>query len=156
MALLAKLYDSGRGAERHALDADATLRAEDQVPVDVLVADLSTTGCLFVCAAPLAPGSEVTIGIAGVGRREATVVRALEQRYGCEFAVPLTPAEFAAAQNAPGGTIVNFPAWSPGASASDVDAPTAARLPGAVRLTVLAGVTAITWSAIIGVLAWLH
>ena len=45
MALIAKLYDNGRSAERHMLDADATVRGPDQVPVDVLVADLSLTGC---------------------------------------------------------------------------------------------------------------
>lgn len=154
MAMLAHLYDSGRAAERHALDADATLRGEDQLPIDILVADLSATGCLFVCAEELAPDAEITIGIAGVGRRQARIVRALGQRYGCAFAVALTEAEAAAARTASGGTIVDFPVWPH--PSTEEDLPSVAKLSGRVRLAVLAGVTAAGWSAVVLAARLLH
>ena len=154
MAMLAHLYD-GRAAERHALDADATLRGEDQLPIDILIADLSATGCLFVCAEELAPDAEITIGIAGIGRRQARIVRALGQRYGCEFAVALTEAEAATARTASGGTIVDFPVWShPSTEAEDL--PSVAELSGRVRLAVLAGTTGAAWATVLLAVRLLH
>lgn len=126
MAMLAHLYNDGRAAERHALDADATLRGEDQLP----------------------------IGIAGVDRRRPRIVRALGQRYGCEFTVALTEAEAAAARTASGGTIVDFPVW-PHPSIKE-DLPGVAKLSRRVRLAVLAGTTAAVWAAVLPAVRLLH
>lgn len=149
MAMLAQLYDNGRTAERHPLGADATLRGEDQVPVDILVADLSATGCLFVCTEDLAPDADITIGIAGVGRRQGRVVRAQGQRYGCEFAVQLTEAEIVAARSDPASTIVDFPAWSHPLGKAEDDSTPGGKLAGPVRLAILIGATGIAWTAIL-------
>ncbi len=154
--MFAKLYDGGRATERHAIDADATLRTEDQVPVDVLVANLSMTGCLFVCAAPLDLGSDVTIGISGLGRRQVRIVRAMDQRYGCEFLEPLSEADIAAVVDAPGSTIVPYPAWPLVTVADGQEPPSAARLPGVVRLAILGGGTLGVWWAAIALLRGLH
>jgi len=156
MAMLAQLYDNGRAAERHALDADATLRGEDQVPVDILVADLSATGCLFVCVEEFAPDAEITIGIAGVGRRQAKIVRVMGSRYGCEFVTALTDLEIGTARTAPGGTIVDFPAWSGAVASDEIDLRDTAKLSGGIRLALLAGVTVIGWSVVIAAFAWLR
>lgn len=156
MALLAQLYGSGRAAERHVIDADATLRNHDRLPVDVLVADLSTTGCLFVCDEPLDIGAEITIGITGLGRRQARVMRALDQRYGCEFLVPLTQANVAAALKSPSGTIVHFSAWPLPGPGEEEGVPRVAKLPGPVRLAVLVGATIASWSAIIAAILHLR
>lgn len=155
MALLAQLYSSGRTAERHVIEADATLRSHDQAPVDVLVADLSTTGCLLVCAEPLALDCEITLGITGLGRRKARVVRALDHRYGCEFLAALTDTEVAAALTTPNGTIVHFPIW-PLDTASDEDLPCVDKLPGPIRLAVIIGATMAGWSTMIALIFWLR
>lgn len=155
MALLAKLYVSGRTAERRVIEADATLRQNDQVPVDVLVADLSTTGCLFLCDTPLASGDEISIGIAGLGRHQARVVRSMDQRYGCTFLTPLTDADVTAASGAPGETIVHFPTWSFGTVPEEESLPVT-RLPGPVRLVILIATVMGSWSALIALLSRLH
>jgi hypothetical protein len=96
MALIGQLYGHGRSAERHDLAADATLRGADRIPVDILVVDLSQTGCLFVTAEPLPIEAIVTIGVAGVGLHEARIVRNQDVRFGCTFLIPLTNVELAA------------------------------------------------------------
>lgn len=155
MALLAQLYGSGRTAERHVIETDATLRHDDQVPVDVLVANLSTTGCLFVCAEPLLLDREITLGIAGLGRRPARIVRAEEQRYGCEFLIPLTEADVITASTTPSGTIVHFPNW-PVSTETAEDWPHVDKLAGPIRLAILIGATAAFWLLGVALIAWLR
>jgi hypothetical protein len=156
MAMIAQLYSNGRAAERHPLDADATLRGEDQLPLDILIADLSATGCLFVCAETLALNADITIGIAGIGRHRATIVRSLGQRYGCEFSVALTDAETAAARAASGGTIIGFPVWSHAADTREDDLPSVAKLSPRARLLVMVGATAAAWTGLILAVRLLH
>jgi hypothetical protein len=147
MALLATLHDHRRAAERQALDADATLRVDGR-PLDALIANISASGCLFVCSTPLEIGDTMTIGIAGVGRRLARVVRAEGQRFGAAFDPPLLPAEIEAAVAVPGDTVVSFPL--PIAAFADDEAPPAvATVSPVMRLIVLAGLSAATWSAVV-------
>jgi hypothetical protein len=91
MALTAKLYreDDNRAAERHEVHLDATLRGQDQRPLDVVVDQLSVTGFRMSCADYLPIGASVSLGIAGIGRQSAQVVRRAGDRYGCRFDVPL-------------------------------------------------------------------
>ncbi len=98
MGLAAKLYRDERAADRQAVALDATLRKPDQQPVDILIEDLSVTGFRMAGAARLALDAIVTVGISGVGRREARVVRQSDDHYGCEFLMPIAPAEIARAQ----------------------------------------------------------
>jgi len=98
MALAAKLYRDERAADRQAVNLDATLRKPDQRPVDILIEDLSATGFRMTGAGDLALGAVLSVGISGVGRRDARIVRHGDDHYGCEFLVPIAAAEIARAQ----------------------------------------------------------
>jgi len=100
MALAAKLYRDERVADRQAVSLDATLRKPDRRPVDILIEDLSTTGFRFSTPEALELGSAVSIGISGLGRRDARVVREASGQYGCEFVHPASIAEIQAALTA--------------------------------------------------------
>lgn len=143
MALIGQLYSHGRSAERHDLAADATVRGADRVPVDVLVVDLSQTGCLFVSAEPLQIESVVTIGIAGVGLREARIVRNQDVRFGCTFLMPLTTAELAAGLTE-SETVALFPFQHPPAPVQP-PLPAVAKLPRPLRVAAFSGLVAISW-----------
>jgi len=147
MALIGQLYGHGRSAERHDLAADATLRGADHVPVDVLVVDLSQTGCLFVTAEPLPMEAIVTIGIAGVGLREAHIVRNQDIRFGCTFLTPLTSAELAAGLAA-SETVALFPFQHPPAPEQQ-PMPIVAKLPRPLRLVAFSGLVAISWMLVV-------
>ena len=150
MALFATLHDHRRSAARQALDVDATLRVDGR-PLDALIANISASGCLFVCSEPLEVGDTVTIGIAGIARRRMQIVRALHSRYGAEFEAPLNQGEIDAAMAVP-GQIVAFPKPMGLQSAGDEDRPIAAKLHRPMRLVIVAGLTAATWCALIPLL----
>lgn len=143
MALIVQLYGDGRSAERHDLGADATLRGADRIPVDVLVVDLSQTGCLFVTTEPLGTDAIVTIGIAGVGLREARIVRNQDVRFGCTFLMPLTNEELAAGL-AESETVAFFPfQQTPGPEQETLSV--AAKLPRPIRLAAVSGLVGASW-----------
>lgn len=110
MALLATLHDHRRAAERQALEAGATLRVDGN-PHDALIANISASGCLFVCERKLEVGDTVSVGIAGLGRRDARIVRTLDSRYGVEFVTPLLPSEIETAAAIPDETVIPLFPW---------------------------------------------
>ena len=150
MALLATLHDHRRAAERTPLDAEATLRVGGR-PLDALIANISASGCLLICSEKLAIGDTMTIGIAGVGRREARIVRAEGQRCGAAFAAPLLRSEIDAVAAMPGDTIVSFPGTLPPSREDGSPFPThpMSRL---TRLAVIAALTAATWGVVVAAL----
>ena len=91
MAVTAKLYraQDERVADRQTVNLGATLRRDDQRPVDIQVDDLSATGFRMQSDEPIAIDATVSVGIAGLGRHTARVVRRDGQHYGCRFVVPL-------------------------------------------------------------------
>ena len=115
MALLATLYDPRRSDERQTADVGATIRV-DGSPVDALIVNLSASGCLFVCSKPLEVGDTMSIGIAGVGRRPARIVRALGSRFGAEFEEPLTLVDLRTAVSATDDSVIAFPLIMPDVS----------------------------------------
>lgn len=162
MALTAQLFlqeneaspaqrPSGRQAERRPVTAGATLRDESARPVDAEVVDLSTTGCLIVVEGELTVPSDVSIGIAGIGRVSGRIVRRSGQRYGCAFDEPLSDSAVQAARAVE--TVVAFatPAVSfpPAASQSPQQAE-ARRLPLRTRMLVIVGATLALWGVVIG------
>jgi len=150
MALVVQLYDSGRSAERHDLGADATVRGADRVPIDVLVADLSQTGCLFVSTEPLRIDTIITIGIAGVGLREARIVRHQDVRFGCIFLIPLTAGELAAGLSE-SQTVALFPMdLQPDA---DAMMPAVDKMSRRARLMVAAGLAIASWAGLLWIVA---
>ena len=151
MALLATLHDHRRAAERQALDADATLRIDGR-PLDALIANISMSGCLFVCSERLDVGDTVTIGIAGIGRRRVQIVRALGARYGAEFEVPLDQVEIDAAVAEPGEVVVSFPMPIAEPSVGEEEPSRAGKLLPPVRLVVVVGLAVLSWWVLIAAL----
>jgi hypothetical protein len=94
MALIARVYrsqpDERRGAARYPVEVDATLRAVDGVPLDVLIYDLSMTGFRMETSESLDLDSAIWIGIAGTQVNAALVARRGPNGYGCEFVTPIT------------------------------------------------------------------
>jgi hypothetical protein len=83
--------------------------------MDVLVEDVSATGCRLSGVRDLGLHEAVLIGLAGLGARPARVVWAQDGQAGCHFDVPLSAAELERAQEA--GVVVRslFPlTMSPG------------------------------------------
>jgi len=159
MTLAGKLYfsddqtgPSGRIAERRPLMADATLRDDASVPMDISVVDLSSSGCLIEGASDLVVPSLVTLGIAGIGRVPARIVRRDGSRYGCSFLLPLAEHVVAKAQAL--DTVVTFPAAAlPRLVMFDeTSMPDPARWPRPVRLLLLIGGAILTWAIVLYVL----
>ncbi|WP_445192446.1 PilZ domain-containing protein [Sphingomonas sp. Tas61C01] len=98
MALAAKLYRDERTADRQPVSLDATLRKPDQRPVDILIEDLSAGGFRMTTIEALSLGDAISVGISGIGRREARVVRRSGSSYGCEFDAAVAVAEIERAQ----------------------------------------------------------
>lgn len=91
--MIARLYGQARGAARHEVEIDATLRDPSRQASDVVVEDLSTTGFRIGTTVPMGPGTHFSIGFAGLGVCAAEAVREANGRYGCRFLQPLTEAE---------------------------------------------------------------
>lgn len=99
MALTAQLYreQDERIADRQAVNLGATVRQEDQRPIDVSIDDLSTTGFRMQSFETMAIDSTVSVGIAGLGRHTARIVRQDGNYYGCRFVRPVSIDGIAAA-----------------------------------------------------------
>ena len=73
-----------RSAERRNLVEDSTIRISDK-PQTVEILNLSATGCLIRTSEPLQTGTDVLIGLRGVGSFAAEVIRVDGQDAGCQF-----------------------------------------------------------------------
>jgi len=91
--IAAKLYRSDRASDRVSLGRESTMRDEDGAPVDIVIEDVSESGCRIRVGEPPASGEVIRIGIAGIGVKMATVIWHDEAVAGCAFAKPLTPFE---------------------------------------------------------------
>lgn len=98
MALAAKLYRDERTADRQPVSLDATMRKPDQRPVDILIEDLSAGGFRMTTDEALTLDDAISVGISGIGRRDARIVRRSGSSYGCEFFVSIDVAEIERAQ----------------------------------------------------------
>lgn len=85
---------------RITLDRSATLRDNAQKPLDVIVHNISSTGCLVSTDAKLPGNGLVTIGLAGLGTRSARIVRQADRLYGLAFLEPASESELTAARHA--------------------------------------------------------
>lgn len=147
MAVVARLYRDHRGAARHEVALEATLRDNDRRPHDVVVEELSKTGFLVPAVAQLSPGEQVTIGISGIGMCHARVVREAEGGFGCEFLHPLSEDELAEAIVTKPAEPVPLPlplprlSYSEASDAEVIDD----RWPWRVRVWSLIGLAAVFW-----------
>ena len=151
MLWLASLHDDSRSATRHPLDAAGTLRASEQ-PVDILIANVSATGCLFLCSEQLEVEAAVSIGIAGLGRLQARIVRAEGTRYGAEFTTTVADSALSAALAKTSGAVVPFPLWAPTTVVFDEDVPDVEKLPRAARVAFASTIVIVSWVGLVGAL----
>lgn len=91
--IAAKLYRSDRASDRVSLGRESTMRDEHGAPVDIVIEDVSESGCRIRLGEPPASGEVIRIGIAGIGVKMATVIWHDAAVAGCAFAKPLTPFE---------------------------------------------------------------
>ncbi|QGP77687.1 PilZ domain-containing protein [Sphingobium sp. CAP-1] len=105
-----RLHRFYRAARRQQLQRVSTLRADDGAPVDVLLEDVSMSGCRISGAVDLTPGEAIWIGLAGVGTRAARIIWAESGRAGCHFIDPLSAAEFDQTHQASSVVATLFPA----------------------------------------------
>ncbi|MBC9033461.1 PilZ domain-containing protein [Sphingomonas sp. JC676] len=151
MGLVAYLYRDTRWAERHTVERDATLRDSDWSPIDVTVEDLSESGFSVTAPTELAIGTEIGLGLSGIGMREARVVRRTEYLYGCEFLAALTVQELRAALATPPMTPIALPLET-GAIGEAEEHPE--RLPLGMRSVAIVAGAILAWAVVIG-LGWI-
>lgn len=148
MTIVARLFvadpDERRYSQRRAVGAEATLRTGRAIPHDVVVQDLSVSGCRFASADMFSDGARISIGIAGLGVHQARIVRREGRLHGCEFVQPLTPAQVMIAGQA---QTVHRTAFVTVDAAGHPE-PDVGRFPGAVRVGIAAGGAIATWVAL--------
>jgi hypothetical protein len=156
MSLVARL-DVSR-ADRVAVDRMGTLRDRTNVPVDVVVDNLSKTGCLFALDRELLLGELVSLGLPGIGVHQARISRVDHPNYACAFLAPVSDQNVLAALSAE--TIVasafpQIPATAAPITAQSIAAAPAPRgLPLGARVAIIAGTSVALWGTIIaGILA---
>jgi polysaccharide biosynthesis protein PslA len=102
MASIARLTLDGperRGAERFEVNRKGTLRASG-ASMDVLIENLSATGCLLRCDLVLPIGTIAHLALPGLAPRQARLVRQQSDHLGWSFLVPLKPREIETARSA--------------------------------------------------------
>ena len=146
MNINAHLYrqDDRRAEDRVTVERTGTLRLAEHPPEAIIVADLTRDGCRIDAPVPLAPGTMIGVGIAGVGTVQAEVRWRNGATHGCAFVEPLRSGAVTAAVMSnvhpfPGGT--------------DAVAPSP-KLSSRTSGMVLAGIAASGW-AMVGALVWL-
>ncbi|KQR80201.1 hypothetical protein ASG07_15520 [Sphingomonas sp. Leaf343] len=139
--------DERRSSDRRPVLQESTLRDEALRPHPVLVHDLSCDGCLIESDTPMMLGATIGIGLPGVGRRDATVVRVEGTLHGCSFAGPLSQS---AIDQAFAADPVVLGAFSRLSSHLDLSGePAVERWPAPVRAAIIVGSTVLLWTAIL-------
>lgn len=116
-----------RTAARAALHRASTLRGRDGAPRDIVLHDLSATGCRVSGLPGAARYDAVMIGLTGLGGRPARVIWIDGDQAGCHFDEPLTEKEVALARQ--GGKVIEarFPQQAASSPESTTDAAVAIR-----------------------------
>lgn len=151
MSIVARL-DLDR-SDRVVFACTTTLRNDAQAPSDVVLDNLSTSGCLIKFDFNLAMDSVVSIGIPGVGACFARIVRCDRPNYGCEFLRPITSAEIASVYSTKTVIHASFPRTReplvvPPEVAATPETVTHG-LPIAGRVTIILGLSAMFWAGIV-------
>jgi hypothetical protein len=162
MAIAAKLQIDERRSERRAIDVATTLRGSPTAPHDTLIIEISRTGCSFAETGDVAPGDISTLGLPGLGVRQARVVRCDEYHCACEFVTALTASNIDTLLAMPDTSPVSLPvgpraarmdeapralpSWRGDRGDADDDAD---KLPLGYRFLLLIGASALLWGLII-------
>lgn len=153
MALTAKLLRDDRRADREALDVAGTLRHLRNVPIDVVIEDLSATGFRMRTRADLSLQERVMIGIPGIGQRAAYVVRHAAGCFGCEFVEAIDPRLVAMPSTVQSVVEANFGGQLDTALVREwslVNPPQIERLSQVHRLLIVSGLGIAGWLALLG------
>jgi hypothetical protein len=143
---------SGR-ADRFSVDRAGTVRDTTQLPYDMVLEDLSDTGCMLTTEVDLPIGSSVSIAVPGLGMRPAEIVRVDNQRYGCAFLAPLDPGSILAVGR--GQQTVAKVSFSRMPSHEDVDElvnsaeASAPKYPARQRVVIIVGSSLALWTGIL-------
>lgn len=106
-AVRAQVHSDERSSERLEANLESTIRSRDERALGAVIDELSATGFRVRAWLDAKPGSLITIGLAGVGRRRAEIIWKQAGHAGCEFDIPLSAAELRhalAAENVIHGT----------------------------------------------------
>lgn len=136
--------DRRLGTDRVAIGLPSTVRAGDLNPRDVVVEDLSSSGFRFRSDQPLAIGAMLHVGLVGGGMAQARVVRTDDDQHGCKFVRPLSDEQLREAFS-PATVLTGV---FPERYATPVIAYEEEKWPGAVRLSVMLGGSALCWAAL--------
>jgi hypothetical protein len=149
MSIVARL-DLDR-SDRIVVARAATLRDHHMGPTDIILDDLSTSGCRISVDMALELGTVISIGIPGIGNCFAEICRAEQPIYGCLFLKPVTSAEISIAQTAQTVVRGNFPMRDVPAieTVPEVAIDDQAVMPVAQRAAVVIGVSSLLWAGII-------
>lgn len=138
-------------ADRRIVTTGSTLRLTPAFAYDVVVEDLSSTGCLLRSPMSLPLGTRFRLGLCGNGAVEGEVVRVAPQGYGCTFIKPIPADMFAKAF----GTQNSVHAMFPDQAAVPAGEPDMARWPRPVRAAVIIGCAVAAWGAVGAALGWI-
>jgi len=151
-------------ADRVGLERVSTLRDVSDVPTDVVIKNLSRSGCLFQYDGVLPPGCRISLGIAGIGIREARIIRVVGTEHGCEFFAPLNETDVSTALagssvvqgffewNAPLEGEPQMPDFAP-LGFSQPEARREIRLSLRLKVAIIVGATILLWGVIGGIVA---
>jgi len=150
MAIAATLFEAPsldrREAERRLIHQDSTMRdLAKGAPHTVLVHNLSAEGLQLETPLDLALGTDVSVGLPGVGMRTLRVVRRDGNLYGCRFAKPVSPALLSQAFVA--SSVVEAPFAR--LSTSPFPEPSVRKWHPAIRLVLLLGGASALWALIL-------
>jgi PilZ domain len=85
-------------SRRVAIGRSGTLRERDKFATDVVIEDVSETGCMFRSDMALTVGTLLSIGIPGTGMHAARISRVDGDAVGCSFLLPINAEDIASAQ----------------------------------------------------------
>lgn len=154
MRIAARLYEGvdsdRRYDERLSIERIGTIRVDDEwAGQEVIVSDLTRSGCRVEYPGVIAKGTKVTIGLAGIGMRDAEVAWSRNGVHGCEFDIPLASGGVTAATV---GNVKAFPGQG-GVVADALEPVAPVKWSPVARVAFLGGATVASWAALIGLAA---
>ncbi|WP_298394720.1 PilZ domain-containing protein [Sphingobium sp.] len=140
--IAAKLYPLQRTVDRFVVNRPSTMRDQEGAPIDVVIEDISETGCRIRSDAPPMIDDEIRIGIAGIGIRSARVIWNDDRSFGCTFDDALTANDVAMTLEA--ATLVQGAFEKNGIAAAPETRP-ADELGPRAKLLIIVGAAAFSW-----------
>lgn len=153
---LAATLTTMRDAARQPVELRGTLRDSSELPRDVVILDVSTTGFRAELPADVTiePGMRVRIAASSLGVHEAVAVRGGEDEgYGFAFARPIMLNDLDGAQPS---SVTPFPgAPLPAMPAADIAAAPAGRprISARASLAIMVGISCALWLALAAIVA---